>query len=63
LTFNAEPTAPKKKTPAAGTTQNTIAKAKSNPRKPGSHCCFSLVIEKAGFHMPGKMRGLDAFGD
>ena len=36
MTANTEATAPEKKNTAAGSAQNTIAKPKSNPRKPGS---------------------------
>jgi hypothetical protein len=38
-------------------------KAKSNPRKRGSQSCFSLEVGKVRFHMPEKIRGVNAFGD
>jgi hypothetical protein len=63
LTANAGVDGPKKKNFTAASAQKETAKAKSNPRKRGSQSCFSLEVGKVRFHMPEKIRGVNAFGD
>jgi hypothetical protein len=63
LTANAEATAAEKKNTAAGSARKKTAEVKGSPSQPGSQSCFSLKVGKVRFHMPGKIRGLNAFGD